>query len=418
MSTSSTNPTNAGLRATDLPREPSDVQRAGQAKPPRLRRAGRLAVSAALIAGVSVTLAMVERSVVPFGSNPKRETLALPVVAEPVVIEDGVTVHRSFVGVVEARRESRIGFELGGQVASILVDEGDAVKAGQVLARADTKLLDAERLTLVATRDEVAARLELAHLTRERTRKALAGHAVSRQALDEAVTNFNVLSAALSRAEAAIAQVDARLAKSVLRAPFTGIVAERHFDEGQIAAATAPVITLLEASEPEARIGVSTQALSSLKVGQKLEVTVTGRRVEARVASLLPVRGAKTRTVEVRLVLDGTLHDLRRGDLVTLDLARVRRTRGTWLPLSALTESSRGLWAAYVAVPLHESDGDDLATHRLERRDVEVVHAARERVFVRGALADGEHVVTAGLQRLVPDQRVRLAAGQPPEVTR
>ena len=82
---------------------------------------------------------------------------------------------------------------------------------------------------------------------------------------------------------------------------------------------------------------------------------------------------------------------------------------GTWLPLSALTESSRGLWAAYVAVELPAQENTDGATHRLLRRDVEIVHTDSERVFVRGTLADGDAVVREGLQRLVPGQRVRLA---------
>ena len=87
----------------------------------------------------------------------------------------------------------------------------------------------------------------------------------------------------------------------------------------------------------------------------------------------------------------------------------MQQTSGTWLPLSALTESSRGSWAAYVAVESRVREEADGASHRLTRRDVEIVHAESERVFVRGTLAAGDTVVVEGLQRLVPGQRVRLA---------
>ena len=93
-----------------------------------------------------------------------------------------------------------------------------------------------------------------------------------------------------------------------------------------------------------------------------------------------------------------------------MEVERVRASSGTWLSLSALTESSRGLWAAYVADELPAQESTDGATHRLVRRDVEIVHVDSERVFVRGTLADGDVVVQEGLQRLVPEQRVRLAS--------
>ena len=147
---------------------------------------------------------------------------------------------------------------------------------------------------------------------------------MSSQSLDQAETDHDALAAALARADAAVAQIDARLKKAVYDAPFDGIVAERHLDEGQIAPASAPVIYLLEASKPEARIGVAGSSVAALQVGDTQEVTVDGRTVMARIASLLPVRDARTRTVEVRLVLDGTLDELRRGDLVAMEIERVR----------------------------------------------------------------------------------------------
>ncbi len=95
----------------------------------RLRRIARATLSVAIIGAVSVTLAMVNHTVVPYGSVTEQRTLALVVPVAPVVMSDTLTVRRRFVGVVEARRESRLGFELGGQVAQVMVDEGDTVRA-------------------------------------------------------------------------------------------------------------------------------------------------------------------------------------------------------------------------------------------------------------------------------------------------
>ena len=82
----------------------------------------------------------------------------------------------------------------------------------------------------------------------------------------------------------------------------------------------------------------------------------------------------------------------------------VEQGPGTWLPFAAITEGLRGLWVIYALVPA-EGGG-----YRIEARDVEVLYAAEDRVFVRGAIADGELLVGAGLQRVAPGQTVRLAA--------
>ena len=94
--------------------------------------------------------------------------------------------------------------------------------------------------------------------------------------------------------------------------------------------------------------------------------------------------------------------------LLELVLPQQRDGAGYWLPARVLTESSRGLWSAYVAKPLAAPRGE--ATHRIARRLLEVTHQEADRVFVRGALRDGDAVVAEGIQRLVPGQLVRPVA--------
>ena len=73
---------------------------------------------------------------------------------------------------------------------------------------------------------------------------------------------------------------------------------------------------------------------------------------------------------------------------------------GFWIPVSAMTEASRGLWAVFAIVP------DENNVPRVEKRLVDIVHAEASRVFVRGAMEDGELFVLDGLHRLVPGQSV------------
>jgi len=152
---------------------------------------------------------------------------------------------------------------------------------------------------------------------------------------------------------------------------------------------------------PEVRVGISVALAKSLKIGDELVVRADGRELSATLRALLPARNRETRTVDVILTLEAKENALRHGDLVELELSQAIEKSGFWLPRSALTESSRGLWASYVATP-------SSSTHILKRRELELLHVDGDSVFVRGTLTSGELVVTEGLQRLVPNQRVAL----------
>lgn len=330
----------------------------------------------------------------------------LAVTAIPVEPQSGYQRAERFVGRVEFAQASDLSFELGGQVACVLVEEGDRVEAGSVLAELDTARLRARRAELVAARAEAHARFEMTRLHDLRARHLLAEDVIAPQRADDARLEAAATEAALVRVSAQIDMIDVDLAKSTLRAPFAGEVAVRHVDAGVVVEAGRPVVRLLETARPEARIGVARDVAAVLTVGEPVELRVQDGRVTGRVLAVLPERHSETRTVAVRIALDPTDAPLRDGDLAEFVWRKPVETAGFWLPRAALTEGSRGLWATYVAVP--DSDPGH-ADHRLDRRPVEVLYEMGERVYVRGALRAGEIVVQDGVHRLVPGQLVQLA---------
>jgi multidrug efflux pump subunit AcrA (membrane-fusion protein) len=126
---------------------------------------------------------------------------------------------------------------------------------------------------------------------------------------------------------------------------------------------------------------------------------------------VLPRRTATSRTVDALFDPVDTGHALRPGELVRLTLTEAIAEPGFWLPLTALSTGERGLWQALVAVP---TDADDTAGagvdagHRLEPRPVQVLELRDDHAYVSGPIAAGERVVTAGLQRVVAGQLVRV----------
>jgi RND family efflux transporter MFP subunit len=313
-------------------------------------------------------------------------------------------IRRSFVGRVEARRSTDVGFELGGAVLRIVVDEGDSVEPGQLLARLDTKRLAAKRAEQKARLHEAEARLSLIASTRERTLEALELNAVSTQQWDEADRGLAAQEAVVRRVAAQIESIDVDVEKARLRAPFAGVIARRFVDEGTVVSPGEPLFRVLEIGHPEIRVGISAELAPSLSIGEERIVRANGRELTATIRALLPARNRETRTVDVVLTLPAKAAGLRDGDLVAVELSQTVASGGFWLPRSALTESARGLWASYVAEPVGAGD-----VHVLARRELELIHVDGDSVFVRGTLNDGELVVTDGLQRLVPNQRVALA---------
>ncbi len=340
---------------------------------------------------------------------------ALLVPVARVAPADGYVVRREFAGRVEAARDSAVGFEVGGMLAAVLVDEGDDVAAGEPLARLDTERLEAREAEAQAALAQAEATLSLAETTLARTAEALEFRGVSRQEYDEAVRAERAARSARQAARARLDSVRVDLDKSVLRAPFEATVTRRSADEGEVLAAGQVLLELQERTAPRVRIGVAGDMLDAIRARDEHVLQVDGREMTGRLRAVLPLRDAATRTVDAIFELDGE-HRVLPGDLARLALELPVEARGFWVPLGALAEGDRGIWTNYVAAPLPagQSVGESVgeATHVIEARPVEVLHEQAGRVYVRGAIDDGERVVVEGLHRIVPGQTVRVAVRQ------
>lgn len=318
---------------------------------------------------------------------------------EVVRMRPGFTVTREYAGEVQAGQASRLGFERGGQVDRIDVDEGDTVSAGQVLATLDTRLLDAEGEELAARRQELVTELELARRNEQRIARLRDEQLASEREHDESSSRTAVLEASLKRVEADLSSNGVRRAQSTLRAPFGARIVSREVDTGAVVAAGSPVFSVVDNQNLEIRAGLPAAYATTLSVGDPLEARVHGQLRRATILALGPRVDAATRTRPVRFGLDA---DAAPGEIAYILVDEPHQAEGAWLPDTAVTEGARGTWVVYAAV----TDDADPGLLRLETRSVTVRHAVDDQVYVTGALADGLTVVSAGLHRLAPGQRV------------
>jgi RND family efflux transporter MFP subunit len=344
----------------------------------------------------------------------------LPVESRIVQRAPGYEVRERFAGRVVSRRTSELGFERGGLLVEVLVDEGDRVSAGQRLARLDTRQLEARRRELGAELEsararasEIQARLALARLTLERRERLRESDHIAEQRYDEARFEVEALRAQMAAARAAIVSVDAAIERvdvdldlSSLEAPYAGSITARRADEGSVVSPGQTLLQLIEDGALEARIGLPAATANRLRPEGSYAIEVEGVEHSAALDEVLETIDPETRTVIAIFRFDPPPKHARDGALARLTLDNVVEGLGFWLPITALTESRRGLWSAFALI---DDGGEHEDVMRVERRELQVIHAEADRAFVRGTLRDGERVVVTGLHRLVPGQRVRVA---------
>ena len=336
----------------------------------------------------------------------------LPVVTAKVEMSDNYDVQARYAGRITASRSSNLGFERPGLLASVAVDEGAVVKEGDVLASLDTRSLKAQLAQARAQEREASARLSLSNVTVERQKKLLERGNVSQQRYDEARFERQAVSAQLAGARASITSLEVAIELASIRAPYDGHVVARMVDEGTVVNAGQPIFRLLESARLEAHIGVPPDALAGLDDGAIYQMDVRGQLYPAVLSQVVSEVDTETRTVNAIFLVEAPFADVRAGELARVTLTQNVREDGFWVPLEALTEGRRGLWALYVVAP-DTATGDEAAqapknSGIAERRTVQLLHTEADRAFVRGTLEDGEAFVVEGTHRLAPGQRVRI----------
>jgi membrane fusion protein, multidrug efflux system len=325
----------------------------------------------------------------------------LPVPTLTVSYSTETAIQTRFSGLVTARRESALGFDMPGRIAEIGVDVGDRVAPGDILARLDTRALEANLAAARADARAARASADLAQTTYQRQQTLVDQGHVSRQRLDEAQSSAQAARAQADAADAAAEVLEVQIDLARLDAPYAGVITSRAFDEGAVAPAGQPVLTLVEEEGRELRIGLPAGEAARLETGTLYPVLADGTQYQARVIAVTGIIDRQSRSVTAVLRFEEGAPAS--GAVARLVLETGLDERGFWAPVTALAEGRRGLWSVYVL----SGDGP----YTLEPRPVEILHTEEDRVYLRGAVEEGALVLSAGLQRVTPGQGV-VPAGQ------
>ena len=175
-------------------------------------------------------------------------------------------------GTIEAT-EAQLGFQVPGRIDFIGGHEGDTIKQGQLLATLDTRETEAR---LDQSRYQVtvmALRLAEARRDLARSKTLLAGGAIVREAYDKTTLIEKVANNEHHQAQAAVRVLEAALSNMAIRASFHGIITVRHHEPGEIVAAGAPVLTLMNPDDRWVRIYIPENHIGAVHLGQKTTIS-------------------------------------------------------------------------------------------------------------------------------------------------
>ncbi len=330
-------------------------------------------------------------------------TAPMTVSTARLTVEDGYRITRHFPGQIQAAQRTTMAFEQGGTVATLAVDEGDTVTQGALVARLDTRLIEADQTRLLASRRALEAQAELARRTTDRQAELRERGFASNQAVDDVALRLAELEARISEIDASLVSVALQLEKSELRAPFDAMIASREVDTGSAVGAGQAVLSLVESGGQQFRVGLTPDVVQTLSGTAAFEARFAGQSYPLTLHSVLPELDGATRTRTVLLDFeDGDLPPLR--DIGTLVLDQYVAERGAWVPVSALQDAPRGLWQL-LTLP---EKAEDLT---VGTEAVEVLFSDGARAYVRGTFSDGMRFIPDGPHRVVSGQTVALASG-------
>jgi RND family efflux transporter MFP subunit len=325
----------------------------------------------------------------------------LPVVKTVRIAMDNSAGQHTYTAVVVARHEIQESFRVGGRMEKRLVDVGDHVREGQILATLDEKDLRYEL-------ESAQAELRAAHSNREQTvtderryLKLLSEHVVSQSEYDLKHLSADEARGRLERADRAVKLAVSKLDYAKLASSADGVVTKVSAEAGQVVAEGQSVVTLARNGALEALVDIPERRIQAIKEANA-EVSLWSSqdvRYQAKLREISPAADPATRTYAVRYSLRNADASVRLGMSATLHLMDSATTPTARIPACALFNQGQGpgVWR------VNPQNG------QLTLTPVEVDHYTEHDAYVRGQLTDGDIIVASGAQKLDGETTVRIA---------
>jgi RND family efflux transporter MFP subunit len=302
-------------------------------------------------------------------------------------------------GSLEPVQAATVRAEVAGPIERTGPEAGEHVKQGALLATLDDAAVRDAYLSARSAVRSAESALELAQRNQERSERLEQAGAVPERDLETARLNATNAEGALEDARARYAAASKQLGDTRIRAPFEGVVSERHVGAGDVVQVGAELYTIVDPRRLRLEAGVPANEIERLKIGMPVEFTVTGtdQRVTGRIDRINPVVDPSTRQVRI---------------YASVPNAQQSFTAGLFAEGRVATESKRAVAVPITAV---HNRGTSPVDHRLQAgRVVETPDQlgmrdeVAELVEIKSGIAAGDTVLLGSAEGVAPGTRVRV----------
>jgi membrane fusion protein, multidrug efflux system len=367
-----------------------------------------LLLTAATIGGGAYALSSVQPNTkaVPVDPGPP----PVPVVAEAVKIGN-VPIYLRGIGTVQAYNTDTIRTQVQGQLVQVAFKEGQAVRAGDLLAQIDPRPFQAQLDQAIANREKDQAQLANAQANLQRDSLLLAKQYATPQTVDLDKANTGQFNAAVKADEAAIEYAQTQLAYTRITSPINGVTGIRLIDVGNIVHPTDPsglvvvtqlqpiavIFTLPETQLPEIQQAMAKGPLTVLAYSEDDKTKLDQGTLAVLDNQIVQTSGS----VKLKADFPNPQHRLWPGELVNIRLQIDNRQNALTVPATAVLQGPQGSYV-YAIKP----DGT------VENRTVKVAQLGARTALVDTGLQANEQVVIGGQSRLQPGSPTKVLHGK------
>jgi membrane fusion protein (multidrug efflux system) len=314
------------------------------------------------------------------GGGDKKPAKVTGIVLKPQVFSDNL----SLSGSIDANEQIEVRSEVSGVVESINFDEGTLVSKGQMLFKINDIELRAQ-LSQAKTRQTLASENE------RRARLLLQKEAISQEEYDIASADFR-------SAQAQTQLIQAQIAKTTVRAPFSGKIGLRSISKGTYVTSTTIIAKLVNTNQVKITFSIPEKYATKMKVNSPLSFTVSGSKeiYTAKIYAIEPEIEVATRTLKMRAVAQNSEGKLIPGTFANIALPLEKINDALLVPTEALIPIQNGK-KVFIAI-----NG--------KAKEVIVETGARtdKNVLVISGLKAGDTVLTNGVMTLKDDSPVKV----------
>ncbi|MDX8500605.1 efflux RND transporter periplasmic adaptor subunit [Mesorhizobium sp. VK4C] len=338
------------------------------------------------------------------GCSQEKAAVVQEVIRPVKVVEIGeaqTTRQLDYSGSVRARTEMNLGFRIAGKVTERLVDIGQHVNEGDVLARVDPSDYELSVKSAEASLDAAERQVETVDLARKRAEQLYAKNFAPKSQLDQATLSYDQAVATRDAARSTLAQAENQVHYTDLKASKAGIVTAISADIGQVVGAGTPVMTVAVDGEKEVLIAVPEMDIAGFRPGKEVKASFwsdDALTLDGKVREVAGSADPQSRTFAVRVSLPNDPRVLL-GMTANVGATVGSKAQLVSIPLTAMTEKDGKhiVWTV------------DRASDTVHPRPIKIANFTADGVAVAEGLKQGDVVVAAGTQFMTENLKVKFS---------